>query len=89
MREPETAADYPAVPEQPLHLVWMRVGADVEVFRSASEQQVTHAAADEVGDEIALVESVKNLQRVRVDLFARDRVPGTRHDHRNGHWSAL
>ena len=83
VREPEAPADDPAVPEQPLDLVRMRGRADVEVLRPAAEQQVADAAADEVGDVVVLVEPVENLQRVRVDLFAGDRVLGARHDHRN------
>ena len=85
VREPEPPADDPAVLEQPLDLVRVRVGADVEVLRPAAEQQVADAAADEVGDVVVLVEPVENLQRVRIDLFAGDRVLGARHDHRNGH----
>ena len=50
----------------------MRVGANVEVLRAAPEQQVADAAADEVGGVFVLMEAVKNLQRVGVDLFAGD-----------------
>ena len=48
VRETEAAADDPAVPEQPLDLIRMGVRADVEVLRPPPEQQVAHAAADEV-----------------------------------------
>ena len=57
VREPEAPADDPAVPEQPLDLVRVRVGADVEVLRPAAEQQVADAAADEVGDVVAAAEA--------------------------------
>ena len=50
--ETEAPADDPAVPEQPLDLVRMRRGADVEVLRPPAEQQVADAAADEIGDVI-------------------------------------
>ena len=50
VRQAETPADDPAVPEQPLDLVRMRRGADVEVLRPAAEQQIAHAATDEVGE---------------------------------------
>src|SRR5690349_11044895 len=86
MSQPEAAADDPAVLEQTLDLIRVRVGADIEVLRAAAEQQVADAAADEVGRKVALMEAVENLQRVRVDVFARDRVLRARHDHRNGHW---
>ncbi len=52
--EPEAAADDPAVPEQLLDLVRMRRRADVEVLGPAPEQEVAHAAADQVGDVLAL-----------------------------------
>ena len=45
--------------------------------------------ADEIGDEVVLVEAVENLQRIGIDLAAGDGVPGTRHDHRDCHRSAL
>ena len=65
-------------------LTWygMRGRADVEVLRPAPEQQVADAAADEVGDVVVLMEPVEHLQRVGVDLAARDRVLGARHDDR-------
>ena len=89
MRKPEAAADDPAVPEQLFHLVGMRAGADIEVLRPAAEEQVAHAAADQVRGVVTLVKAIQNFQRIRIDLFAGDRVPGARHDHRNGHRSAL
>ena len=69
MRQPEPAADDPAVPEQPLDLVRVRRRADVEVLRPPAEQEVADAAADEVGDVIVLVQPVEHLQRVGVDLL--------------------
>ena len=60
-------ADDPAVPEEPLDLRGVGVGADVEVLRLAPEQQVPHAAADQVGDVVGLLESVQDAEGVRVD----------------------
>ena len=68
VREPEAAADDPAVAEEPLDLVRMRGGADVEVLRPAPEQQVADAAADEVGDVVELPQPVEDLQGVGVDV---------------------
>jgi hypothetical protein len=45
MREMEAAPDQPAVAEQLLDLVRMRVGRDIEVLRVQAEQQVAHGAA--------------------------------------------
>ena len=83
MREAEAAPDDPAVPEQPLDLVGVRRRADVEVLRTAAEQQIAHAAAHEVGDVVVLVETIENLQRVGIDMSARDRVFGARDDDRD------
>ena len=62
--------------------------ADVPMSKSLgrrAEQQVAHAAADEVGDVIELAQAVENLQRVGVDVAARDRVLGARDDPRFDH----
>ncbi len=83
--QPETASDDPAVPEEPLDLVRMRRGADVEVLRTPAEQQIAHAAADEVGDVFVLVQPVEDFQRVGVDLAAGERVLRARDDDGFGH----
>ena len=85
VREPEAAADDPAVPEQLLDLIRMRRRADVEVLGPAAEQQVADAAADEIGDVVELAQPVENLQRVRIDVAARERVLGARDDPRFDH----
>ena len=63
--------------------------ADVEVFRPASEQQVADAAADEIGDVIALAQPVENLQRIGVNIAARERVLLAWNDPRFDHRAAL
>ena len=85
MRQPEPAADDPAVPEQPLDLVRVRVGGDVEVLRDAAEHQVPDAAADEVGDVVAPLQPEQDPERVGIDIPARNRVIRARDDHRIGH----
>jgi len=88
VREPEAAADDPAVPEQLLHLRWMRGRADVEVLGPAAEQQIADAAADEIRDVIGFAQPVEHLEGVGVDVSTRDRVLGPRHDPRdNAHLS--
>src|SRR5204863_9649883 len=76
----EPPADNPAVPEQPLHFVWVRRGADVEIFRRPVEQHVPHAAADEIRHVIVLAKAVEHLERVRIDVLARNRVLAARDD---------
>ncbi len=83
--EPEAPADDPAVPEQLLDLVRVGVGTDVEVFRLPAEQQVPHAATDEVSGVVELLQPVQNFERVRVDVPARNRVLRPRDDHRLSH----
>ena len=58
-------------------------------FGPAAEQQVAHAAADEVGDVIGLPQAVEHLQRVGVDVAARKRVLGARNDPGLDHRTAL
>src|SRR5688500_762101 len=70
VREAEAPADDPAIPEEPLYLVGMRGGADIEVFRRAAEQQIAHAAANQVGDVVELPEPVQDLEGVRVDVLS-------------------
>ena len=80
--EPESPADQPAVAEEPPHRLRMGVGADVEVLGHALEQEVADAPADEVRLVPGGREPVEDLQRVRVDLPAGDRVLAARPDAR-------
>jgi hypothetical protein len=66
--EPEAAADDPAVPKELLDLMGMGGRPDVEVLGTSFEQQVTNAPTDEVRDVIVLVEPVKDLESVGIDL---------------------
>ena len=81
----ETAADDPAVPEELLDLVRMRRRADVEVLRPSTEQQVAHAATDEVGRVVGLVQPREHLQRIGVDGRAGNRMVGSGDDDGLGH----
>ena len=67
----------------------MRGRADVEIFRAPAEQQIADAAADQVGDVIALPQPVEDLEGVGIDHGARDRMLGARNDPRFGHRGAL
>jgi len=70
----ETAADEAAVAEQRLDLLRRRVGGDVEILGGLPEQQVTDAAADQVGLIAPLVQAIEHLEGILADLFARNRV---------------
>ena len=56
--------------------------ADVEVLRTAPEEEVAHTAADEVRDVLVLMETVEDFERVCIDLASRDRMLGSRDDNR-------
>ena len=85
VRETEPPADDPAVPEEPFDLIGMRIGADVEVFRPAAQQQIADAAAYEIGDVTLLLEPLKDAKSVRINVPARDRMICAWDDDRFGH----
>jgi len=70
--EPEPPADQPAVAEEAAHRLWRRVRPDVEVLGRPAEQEVPHASPHEVGLVPGGSEPVEHLQRVRIDVLARD-----------------
>lgn len=83
VRQAEAPADQAAVAEQLAHLLRRGVGGDVEVFRLFAEQQIAHAAADQIGFVAGLVQAVKHFQRIFADVFAGNRVLFARdHGHR-------
>jgi hypothetical protein len=85
MRQPEAAADDPAVSKKLLDLIRMCRGADVEVFGPPSQNQIAHAAAHEIGDVVVLTQTVEHLQSIRIDVLAGNRVFLARHDPRHDH----
>ena len=89
VREPETPADDPAVAKELLDLVGMRGRPDVEILGTAPDEQIAHAAADQIGDVVELPQPIENLERVRIDVAPRDRVLSARNDPRVGHRRAL
>jgi hypothetical protein len=46
----------------------VRGGADVEILRPPVQEEIPNAAADEVRDVVVLVEPVKDLEGVWIDL---------------------
>ena len=85
VRQPEAPADDPAVAEELLDLIGVRRRPDVEILGAPAEQQIADAAADEIGDVIELAQPVENLERIGIDVAARDRVLGARNDPRDDH----
>ena len=67
MREPEAPADDAAVAEERAHVLGAGARRDVEVLGLAAEEEVAHAAADEVGLVAAALEAPDDLGGVGVD----------------------
>ena len=74
VREVEAPADQPAVAEQLLDLVGVRIGRDVEILRMQAEQQVAHGAADQKGLKAGVPQPVQHLECVGRNVRARDRM---------------
>ena len=54
-----------------------------------AENQIAHAAADQIRDVIELSQTVEDFERVRIDVTAGDRVLFPRNDLRLAHRRAL
>jgi hypothetical protein len=72
VRQPETASDEPAVPEDAPHLARHRAGRDVEVLGSPAREKVPDAPAHQVRLVPVLQQPVHHLQRIRVELVRVD-----------------
>ena len=86
VRQAEAAADDPAVAEEFLDLVRMGRGADVEVLRPAA-RGAGRARCRRPGRRCSptSLQPIQHLERVGVDVPARNRVLGPRDDHRFSH----
>jgi hypothetical protein len=72
--EAEAAADDAAVGEEPLDLARRRRRRDVEVLRIELEQEITHAAADEIRRVVEARQALDDPDRVGVQVFEGDRM---------------
>ena len=73
MREPEATTDDAAIAEQRAHVVRTSARRDVEVLGTAVQEEVTNAAADEIGLETGALEPPYDLCRVGVDAVLVER----------------
>ena len=73
----ETATDQETVAKKPLDLLRSCVGTNVKVFRGSAQQEITYAAADQVGQEAMAVQPVKHLEGIPIDLAAGNAVGRT------------
>ncbi len=79
VHDAKAPADDEGAPEQTLDLLGRGAGGDVEVLGPQAQQQVAHAAADEVGLEAGLLERVHHVQRALVHQLGVDVVHAGRH----------
>jgi hypothetical protein len=67
MGQAEAPTDQKTVAEQAFDLLRRGVGADVEILRRASQQQIAHPAANQVGKVPGTLQTIENLQGVWSD----------------------
>jgi len=72
--EPESSPHQETIAKQPLHLLWSRVGADIEVLGLSTQQQITDAAANQVGLVTVAMQTLKPLKRTFANRVAGDAV---------------
>src|SRR5262249_10636872 len=80
MAEPEAPADDEAVPKQALHLLGVGRCHDVEVLRLASEEEIPHPPAHQVGQEAMVLQAIEDLEGICVDILPGYGVLGSRED---------
>ena len=85
VRQTEPTPDDPAVAKEFLDLVWLRRGADVEILRAPTEQEVADGTADEIRRVTALVQPIEHLEGVGINVTAGNRMCGPRNDRRLDH----
>ncbi|MCY1400414.1 hypothetical protein D9M71_155040 [compost metagenome] len=74
MHQLEAAADHPGVAEFVAHLFGRGAGGHVEVLGLDPQQQVAHAAADQVGLVAGPLQAVDHADSIAADLFVVQRV---------------
>ena len=72
VREPESAADEPAAPEQPAYGLRRRAGRDVEILRLEAQQQIPNASTDEIGAVTGLGQRLENFEGAPADVSVGD-----------------
>ena len=81
MGQPETPADQPATREYGLDFLGYRVGRDVVILGHLAQQQVAHAAADDIRLVPFFLQTAHHLGRVRTELLDSDAVFLERNDY--------
>lgn len=74
MSQAEAPADQKAVAEELFDLLGGRIGPDIKVFGRSAEQQVPHAAADQISQVTVAMQSVKDFESVFFDQASGDAV---------------
>ena len=65
-----------------LILIWGGIGTDVEILRRAPQQQIAHAAADQIGFVALAGQAVHHLESMLVNILARNAVLSARQNNR-------
>ncbi|MNZ78588.1 hypothetical protein D3C78_971680 [compost metagenome] len=78
----EAPADHPRVAELGTHLLGSGAGGDVEVLGLVPEQQVAHAATDQIGLIAGFLQALDHADGVAADLLAAQRVLAAAEDFR-------
>ncbi len=74
--EAEAAANDETVAKQFLDLLGMSGGPDVEVFGPAFQEKVAHSPPHEISHESVVLQTIKHLEGIGVDVLAGDNVLG-------------
>jgi hypothetical protein len=74
MGQAKAASDETGIAEKVPDLPRVGIGGDVEVFGGLAHQKIADAPTHEVGGETIMVEPIKDLQSIGVDVLAGDGV---------------
>jgi hypothetical protein len=89
VRQPEAAADNPAVAEEPLDVVRMSARPDIEVLRTTMEEQIAYAATYEISLEVRRVKAIQDAEGIRIDVLSREAMFAPRDDNWSDHASEV
>ena len=72
MREPKTAPDQAAAPEQLANDIGRRAGRDIEILGLQSEQKIAYATTDEIGAVSSVGQRLQDFERAPADVGIGD-----------------
>src|SRR5262249_9563599 len=72
VRQPEAAADQPAISENGAHLAWVGGSGHVEVLGLLTKKQIAHATSHQIGLVAVLAQPPDDFERVRIQERGRN-----------------